>query len=235
MNDRRRIVIVACLLLAVATVVAATSSGLEWRDTTTVAERETPASPDPATGGGDERDTLPTPADPAGDREKGSFRLTLAGVISALLLLAAAVLAVAVVARLRLVLRRRRRRDDTGLRGPPGVPMVVEPYGEEVARVIDQQVEAIAHGSPRNAIVAAWVALEHAAEHAGVPRFPTDTSTELAARTLGSHVIDPAAMDRLAALYREARFSPHELTERHRASARECLERLRAQLRGAAR
>lgn len=238
MNDRRHIAIVACLLLALATVVAATSSGLEWRDSTTrVADREAPAAPPgPATGGGDEREGLPTPSDPTGDREQGSFRLTLTGVISALLLLAAAVLVVAVVARLRLVLRRRRRRDDTGLRAPPGVPPEVdEPEGAEIARVIDQQVDAITHGSPRNAIVAAWVALEHAAERAGVARFPSDTSTDLAVRTLRSHLVDRSAMDRLAALYREARFSSHELTEQHRRSARDCLERLRAQLSGAAR
>lgn len=236
MDDRRGIAIVTCLVLAFATIVAATSSGLEWRDATSAGEREVPSAPDARTGGGEEGDQLTTPDGPTGDREQGSLRLTLTGVFSALLLLAAAVLAVAVAARLRLVLRRRRRRDDTGLRGPPGVPSEVEePEAEELARVVGQQVEAITHGSPRNAIVAAWVALEQAAERAGVPRFPTDTSTDLAARTLGSHVVDRGALDRLAALYREARFSPHELTEHHRASARTCLERLRAQLSGAAR
>jgi hypothetical protein len=237
MDDRRGIALAACLVLALATIVAATSSGLEWRSSSTsVADRPTPGTPDPTTGGGTLPDELPTPADPTGDREQGSFRLTLTGVLSALLLLAAAVLAVAIAARLRLVMRRRRRRDDTGLRGPAGVPAEVEePDVEELARVLGQQIEEIGLGAPRNAIVATWVALEQAAERAGVPRFPTDTSTDLAVRMLGSHVIERRPMDELAELYREARFSEHELTEQHRTSARACLERLRAQLDGAAR
>jgi hypothetical protein len=153
-----------------------------------------------------------------------------------LLLLAAAGLALAIIARLQLVLHRRRRFDRAALRGPPGVPVQEEgPDDDELADVVRAQLAVLGQGSPRNAIVAAWVALEDTAEVAGVPRWPADTSTDFALRTLSTHPVDPGALNELAALYREARFSRHELAETHRERARTCLERLRLQLGGAPR
>ncbi len=74
-------------------------------------------------------------------------------------------------------------------------------------------------GSPRNAIVACWLRLEELAGEAGVPAHPTETSTEFTARVLGSLAFDPAMINGFARLYREARFSRHELGEPARRAA----------------
>lgn len=235
MTDRR-ITIAACLLLALATIVAASSSGLEWRDAPAQVESQT--IPDSGREGSGETgsEDIQTSDEPAADEGRDGFRLTLPGVFAVLLLLAAVVLAVAILARLKLVLRRRRRLDPGGLRGSAGSLLEGEgPEEEELARVLQARISTIGEGSPRNAIVAAWIALEQVAEGAGVPHLPPDTSTDFALRTLSTHAVDRDALHELAALYREARFSTHELTETHRSQARECLDRLRLQLSGVAR
>ena len=55
-------------------------------------------------------------------------------------------------------------------------------------------------------------------------RDPADTSTELTERVLASRHVDPAAIARLAALYREARFSDHAMGEDARRAAIEALD-----------
>ncbi len=62
-----------------------------------------------------------------------------------------------------------------------------------------------------------------------VPR-PSETSAELTVRVLHHLDVDPRPVARLAALYREARFSEHELGEDARADARTALEQLRRDL-----
>ena len=74
-------------------------------------------------------------------------------------------------------------------------------------------------GEPRNAIVAAWLGLETSAAATGLPRLPAETSTEYTARVIGVWHVDPERLADLAALYREARFSVHELGEDHRQRA----------------
>lgn len=230
MTDHR-ITAVACLLLALSVTVAASTSGIEWRDRPAATEGSTGQEADDGERQDDRDSPAATSDEPGVDRDQGTLRLTLPRVLTGLLLLALVVIVIAVVARLRLVVRRRRRLDATGLRGPPAVPLADEAVGEEaVAEALDTGVAALATGSPRNAVVAAWVALEKAAARAGVVGEPADTATDLVLRMLAAHPVDRATLERLAVLYREARFSGHELTERHRAEARECLERLRLQL-----
>lgn len=83
------------------------------------------------------------------------------------------------------------------------------------------QFDALAHGEPRNAIVAAWLRLETDVAAAGWPRHPAETSAEYTGRVLAAAGLAPDAVHTLAALYREARFSSHPLGEadRERASA----------------
>lgn len=94
----------------------------------------------------------------------------------------------------------------------------------------DHGLEALERGAPRNAIVAAWVALERAAGAAGLPRHPAETSTEYVTRVLGVWDVDPRSLAELAALYREARFSTHPLTEAHRRRAIAALATIRSDL-----
>lgn len=100
----------------------------------------------------------------------------------------------------------------------------------ELARAAHTQLGALSQGSPRNAIVAAWVQLEDAAGRAGARRDPAETSSEYVTRVLSMWPVDAGALGSLAGLYREARFSRHELGEAAREQARADLERLHADL-----
>jgi hypothetical protein len=97
--------------------------------------------------------------------------------------------------------------------------------GAEQARLLEE-------GEPRNAIVECWHRFEVQAERAGLGRRPAETASELALRMLDVADVDRAAVTRLLELYREARFSGHELGEDDRAAALDALARIRA---GAAR
>jgi len=81
------------------------------------------------------------------------------------------------------------------------------------------QLAALQEGTSRNAIVACWLRLETAAGQAGVARHPAETSTEFTTRVLGALAVDAAMFEGFAGLYREARFSRHELGEPARQSA----------------
>jgi hypothetical protein len=90
---------------------------------------------------------------------------------------------------------------------------------------------ALAGGSPRNAIVACWMQLERDAAAAGLPRDAAETSAEYVERVVAASSVDPAPIRELAALYREARFSRHELRDDHRVRALAALNRVEAVLR----
>ncbi|WP_172120866.1 DUF4129 domain-containing protein [Actinomyces faecalis] len=93
-----------------------------------------------------------------------------------------------------------------------------------------RQVTALQHGSPANAIVAAWMQLERDVTEAGVGTRPHETSAELVLRVLAQREVPATAIRDLAALYREARFSSHELAEDARDQARWDLEQVHAAL-----
>lgn len=90
----------------------------------------------------------------------------------------------------------------------------------------DAQHAALRRGSPRNAIVECWVRLEQAIVAAGVRLDPADTSTELTVRVLTRVHVDQDAIEDLAALYREARFSDHPMGEDARAAAIAALDEI---------
>lgn len=141
--------------------------------------------------------------------------------------------ALLVLARLRVVRRRRRLSGQVGVRRvpvPEAEPPPDEPEGPGLPAALDEGARAIGEGSPRNAIVAAWVRLEQAIEGEHFPHRPEETPSELVERALAAYDLDREAIARLAALYREARFSSHPVTEGHRAEAAECLRRLLAAL-----
>ena len=94
---------------------------------------------------------------------------------------------------------------------------------------------ALAEGSPRNAIVACWMQLERDAAAAGLSRVSSETSAEYVARVVASGSVNAGPIGELAALYREARFSRHDLGDEHRARALASLERVAAALRASTR
>jgi hypothetical protein len=175
--------------------------------------------------GEDSRDYLPDP--PADASLLGVVVFTL-GVL--------ALLAVLVVGS-RLLLRRLRRwlaERDPAEPDPEAVEMAVltpAQAAEELARAADHAQEHLGEGSPRNAIVACWTRFEQDAARAGLRRQEWETPAELVLRFFDAVDADAAAVQRLAVLYREARFSDHEVGEPERRAAAEALEAITTSLR----
>jgi len=131
--------------------------------------------------------------------------------------------------RLRELLRRKR---------PPPEPTPVDfdvlddpdPLVEEIRQDADEQFELLLGGHPRNAIVACWDRFEEQAERVDASRKPWETSSEFILRLLEAVSADAAAVARLEALYREARFSEHEIGETDRQAAVAALRTIHASL-----
>ena len=83
----------------------------------------------------------------------------------------------------------------------------------ELLEAARERLQDLESGEPRNAIVAAWLGLETSAAATGLPRLPAETSTDYTERVIGVWPVDSERLGDLAALYREARFSVHELGE----------------------
>ncbi|MDV3221730.1 DUF4129 domain-containing protein [Intrasporangium sp.] len=152
------------------------------------------------------------------------------GLLAVIVQLLVVSVVVALLALLVLALRDllRRIRPQVTSHAEPGFAVPEVPT--EILQGADSGLENLGQGAPRNAIVAAWVALEAAAGAAGLPRHPAETSTEYVARVLATWEVDPRSLRELSALYREARFSTHPLTETHRRRAITALSAIRSDL-----
>ena len=142
----------------------------------------------------------------------------------------AAVLLAMVAAAVREVRARRLREEE---RTAVGFTVLDEPVrvAREVSVDAGEQDTLLREGDPRNAIVAAWHRFEVQGERAGVARRPSETSSEYGLRILDLAEADGGSVNRLAELYREARFSEHPITEEHRAQALAALADIRHSLR----
>lgn len=139
------------------------------------------------------------------------------GGITLALLLAVVVLAI------RVNRRRRRAAPPESAREAPDRALLTDRRAARQARMLRE-------GSPREAIIATWLDLERLVATAGVPRRPSETSSELVVRVLDDREVPAAALTDLAALFREARFSTHELTEALRERAAGDLDAVHAAL-----
>jgi Domain of unknown function (DUF4129) len=125
-----------------------------------------------------------------------------------------------------------------GRRLPAAVEVEAPPTVEETERQVRAAVEAglaeldDTDADPRAAVIACWVRLEAVAALAGSARSVGDTSTELVARLLATRSVSVAVLDRLAEVYREARFATHPVDEATRDQARAALRLLRDELIG---
>jgi hypothetical protein len=150
--------------------------------------------------------------------------------------LAVLILAAALVSATYLVFRiarwgRRRQRPPPGRADPAreldfDVVDAPQRVAEAIAADASGQREALLAGTPRNAIVACWHRFEQQARSIGLAREPWETSSEFTLRLLDLVAADPDAVAQLAALYREARFSDHELSEDARQRASASLDRI---------
>ena len=139
------------------------------------------------------------------------------GGIALTLLLAVVVLAI------RANRRRRHAAPPESAREAPDRALLTDRRAAHQARMLRK-------GSPREAIIATWLDLERLVAAAGVPRRPSETSSELVVRVLDDREVPAAALTDLAALFREARFSTHELTEALRERAAGDLDAVHAAL-----
>lgn len=134
----------------------------------------------------------------------------------------------------RLAERLRERRGRPRRQQPDAVDFDVlddpDPLVEEIRRDADEQFELLLGGAPRNAIVACWDRFEEQAERVNASRKPWETSSEFTLRLLEQVAADAGAVARLEALYREARFSDHDIDEARRASAVEALRAIHTSL-----
>jgi len=122
----------------------------------------------------------------------------------------------------------------SSMRGGIGqVDDAVRPAPEDVTAGIDSGFDALERGPAAEAIIACWLRVEAAAEAAGAVVRPTETSAEFVDRVLGAYGVHERPMHALAALYREARFSSHAITEADRGAARSYLDAIRRDLAGA--
>src|SRR6478672_13035678 len=131
--------------------------------------------------------------------------------VQVILVLVALVLVLALVQLVRSLLRRRPHLE---LHEEPDFAIPLVP--SELLEAARERLQDLESGEPRNAIVAAWLGLETSAAATGLPRLPAETSTDFTERVIGVWPVDSARLGDLAALYREARFSVHDLGERHR-------------------
>jgi len=162
---------------------------------------------------------------------QGHSDLPFAGLIGTVLRIALALWLLSLVWRglrwLAQDLQARRSREPAPLEVDFDVLDDPEPLVEEMRRDADLQLELLLGGEPRNAIVACWERFEEQAERVGLARKPWETSSEFTLRLLDVVSADPSAVSRLAVLYREARFSEHDITEADRQRAVEALARIR--------
>ena len=148
-------------------------------------------------------------------------------------MLQVAVLAIAAIFVVRLVRRAWQHRPRLQWNRRVSAPdfVILDDVAEAVVADAEAQHTALRTGSPRNAIVACWLRLETIVEAAGVGHDPSSTAAEFTAMVLDRFDVDPAATSRLAALYREARFSTHPMDESHRQEAITLLDTIHGGLR----
>lgn len=169
----------------------------------------------------------PTPsqepvADVGGSTAGGSFLVIM------LVVVAAAVVGLVAVVVYALGELRRGRRSRAG-RGDE----VLDDLDGRVAApevLVRRATEALAElrerggGPPGDAVIAAWLKLERAAEDSGLPRQGHQTPTEFTGDLLTRYRVDEAATAALRRAYQRARFGSAEVTQDDARTAVEALE-----------
>jgi hypothetical protein len=198
------------------------------------------AGPAPSTVTPSTQRATPSPGGPlSGVTDHRSPTPAWVRVVAVLINVAVAVAAAVLVLRFLMPLardtrRRRRARRDRRRRGDPvdvdDVEFPVAAAPEAVAREMLADAEAqrrlLTEGPPRNAVVACWHRFEEHGAAAGIARQPWETSAEYTMRLLDLVDAHGPAVTRLGELYREARFSEHEVTETDRRAALAALDEI---------
>lgn len=157
----------------------------------------------------------------------------LATVLQVLVALVVGGAAYLVLVVLRRAVSRRRSARPSPDRAPPTDALPLR--AEDLARAVSTSRTRLAEtGSARNAVVAAWVHLQESVAATGLAAGHAQTPTEYLTDVLATWDVDRRALEELAGLYREARFSDHPILEDHRHRATAALDRIHAELTRAA-
>lgn len=148
---------------------------------------------------------------------------TLEWVLAGMVALVVIAVAVAVV---RALLDRLRDRH-TEVTPTGGVPRVAD----AVLADAGAQLAELRTGDATDSVIRCWVRLQTSLHDAGVADDPSRTPAEVVLVALSRYDVDGAAMQRLAMLYRRARFSDHRLGESDREAAAAALGRIHEDLR----
>lgn len=221
MRRRAGLIIVATVLTSLLLAVVATSGGVDlWKEPTW---DPAPLEIDPIEIDRSTAESDPPPPPEDSQRTPIELPAWLQAILQVLLVTA---IIAAIIAMLATGYRRRPQlrwhRRASGDREFDVLPDVAAAVVDEAAA----QRAMLLTGAPRNAIVRCWLRLERDVADAGLNRRPSDTSAEFTERVLANYSVDPAAIRDLAGLYREARFSEHELGEGARHAALDALDRL---------
>lgn len=168
--------------------------------------------------------SLPSP--PPQDQQPERFDSRWAVLVAATLL--ALLVATLITIAVRRLLEIRREHTSTApdnlaagtAAGTPGDDVDLPELQDAVTRAL---AHLDGHTRPRDAVVAAWVALEEAAARAGTRRDPAQTPTEFAGTVLHATPAPPAAVARLRTLYQRARFTDRPIDATAVAQARTAL------------
>lgn len=102
--------------------------------------------------------------------------------------------------------------------------------GEQAGRTVQQALAGLRRGDREQAIINCWLRLEELVSAVGCRPAESQTSTELVASWLGVLPVSRPALEELAELYREARFSSHRMSPEALQRATAALSRLHAEL-----
>jgi hypothetical protein len=110
-----------------------------------------------------------------------------------------------------------------------------QPFEETSAEAALLAVESslddlLAETDPRKAVIAAYASMEVGLGRSGFPRRASEAPREFVGRALRGLAISEGAVNRLTALFEEARFSRHEVGEDMRREAIAALRAVRAEL-----
>ncbi|SDT28346.1 DUF4129 domain-containing protein [Microlunatus soli] len=139
-----------------------------------------------------------------------------------LLIAAVAVVITVIVARLLALRRMQADQPDTEIDVVEITPDL--PTLQQGAATAEERLLAV--GNPTDAIIAAWMALEEAAEASGVPRQPAQTPTEFTADVLGRTGVAAEPVQTLLGLYLRARFAAVPSSGADLDRARDCIREL---------
>jgi hypothetical protein len=102
--------------------------------------------------------------------------------------------------------------------------------GEQASQTVQQALAELRRGDREQAIIDCWLRLQDLVSAAGYPPADSETSSELVARWQRVLPVSRPALEELAELYREARFSSHRMSAESLQRATAALNRLHTDL-----